>query len=154
MKSLNLSLLGVLAASLLLSGCGGGVDVTVEVPPPPVAAFDLGAKLNGHPLVDVDVFPDEEQTIQVRVGDTLELASSGPVSWETVAGSSAGVPTESGGTLLFEGVAFTETLSTPGRLVLAISADQPLLLPVPVTVYATSLDDYTQTARIDIVVTN
>lgn len=154
MKRLNLSLGCLLVASLFVSGCGGGVDVAVEVPPPPPSAFDIGAKLNGQPLVNVDVLPDEEQTIQVRVGDTLELDSSGPVSWETVAGASAGIPTQSGGTLLFEGVAFTETLSTSGQLVLAISASQPLDVPVPVTVYATSLDDYTQTARIDIVVTN
>ena len=155
MKRLNLSLTCLLITSLFLSGCGGGVDVAVEIPPPPpTAAFDLGAKLNGHPLANVDVFPDEEQTIQLQVFDTLEVDSSGPVSWEIVAGSSAGIPTQSGGTLLFEGVAFTETLSTSGQLVLAISAAQPLAGPVPVTLYATSLDDYTQTARIDIVVTN
>ena len=154
MKRLNLSLTGLLIASFFVSGCGGGVDVAVVVPPPPTAAFDLGAKLNGRPLINVDVFPDEEQTLQVRVGDTLELDSSGPVSWETAAGSSAGIPTQSGGTLLFEGVAFTETLSTSGQLVLAISAGQALVAPVPMTVYATSLDDYTQTARVDIVVTN
>ena len=155
MKRLNVSLIGLLIASILVSGCGGGVDVAVVVPPPPsTAAFDLGAKLNGRPLVNVDVFPDDEQTIQVRAGDTLEIDSSGSVSWETVAGSSAGIPTQSGGTLLFEGVAFTETLSTSDQLVLAISAGQTLFTPVQVTLYATSLDDYTQTARIDIVVTN
>lgn len=155
MKRLNPPLACLLLASLFLSGCGGGVDVAVEVPPPPPSsAFDLGAKLNGQSLANVDVFPDQEQTIQVQAGDTLELDSSGPVAWETVAGSSAGIPTQSGGTLLFEGVAFTETLSTSGQLVLAISASQPLAVPVLVTLYATSLDDGTQTARIDIVVTN
>ena len=155
MTRLNLSLASLLTGTLFIAGCGGGVDVAVEIPPPPPNyAFDLGAKLNGLPLAGVDVFPDDQQTIQVQVGDTLELDSSGRVSWETVAGSSAGIPTQAGGTLLFEGVAFSEIISTSGQLVLAISASQPLAVPVPVTVYATSLDDFTQTARIDILVTH
>ncbi len=153
MQRLNLSLTFLLSASLFVTGCGGGAAVEVATPPP-TAAFDLGAKLNGQSLANIDVFPDDEQTIQVQVGDTLELDSSGPVSWETVAGSSAGIPTQSGGTLLFEGVAITETLSTSGQLVLAISATQSLAAPVPVTLYATSLDDGSQTARVDIVVNN
>ncbi len=154
MRYLGTSLTCVLIASLFVTGCGGGVDVGVVVSPPPTAAFDVGAQLNGHPLAGVDVFPDEQQTIQVVVGDTLELDSSGPVSWETVAGTAAGIPTQTGGTLLFEGVAFTEVVSTPGQLTLAISANQPLAAPVSMTVYATSLDDASQTATFDIVVTN
>jgi len=153
MRQLNFSLACVLVASLFVAGCGGGVDVAVEIPPPPSAAFDIGATLNGQRLAGVDVFPDDDQTIQVQTGDVLELDSSGPVSWETVAGTAAGIPTQSGATLLFEGVAFTETVSTPGQLTLAISASQPLVAPVPITIYATSLDDAYQTARIDIVVT-
>jgi hypothetical protein len=153
MRNIILSLASVLTAGFLLTGCGGGVDVGIAVPPPPSAAFDVGAKLNGYPLANIDVFPGEEQTIQVQTGDVLELDVSGPVFWETVAGSTAGVPTQTGTSVLFDGVAFTETVSTPGQLVLAISASQPLTAPVPLTIYATSQDDALQTARIDIVVT-
>lgn len=154
MRPLNFSLACVLVSTLFVAGCGGGVDVAVEVPPPPPsAAFDIGATLDGQRLAGVDVFPGDDQTIQVQTGDVLELDSSGPVSWEMVAGTAAGIPTQSGATLLFGGVAFTETVSTPGQLTLAISASQPLVAPVPITVYATSLDDAYQTARIDIVVT-
>lgn len=155
MRKFNLPLIAVLAAGLLLSACGGGVEVGVEIPPPPPsAAFDLGAKLNGRWLTNVDVFPDEEQTIQVRVGDVLELDASGPVSWEIVAGTTAGIPTQAGATVLYGGAAFTETVSTTDQLVFAISSAQPLVAPVPLTIYATSLDDAYQTARIDLVVTN
>ena len=153
MRSLTLPLACVLTAGFLLTGCGGGVDVGIDVSPPS-AAFDLGAKLNGYPLTNVDVFPDQDQTIQVQTGDVLEIDASGPVSWETVAGSTAGIPTQSGSTVIFDGVAFTETVSTPGQLTLAVSASQPLTAPVPLTIYATSLDDASQTARIDIVVTH
>jgi hypothetical protein len=154
MRKLNLSLIAVLAAGFVLTACGGGVEVGVEIPPQQQADFDLGAKLNGQWLTNVDVFPDEQQTIQVQVGDVLELDSSGPVAWETVAGNSAGIPTQAGTTVLYGGAAFTETVSTPGQLVFAISSAQPLVAPVPLTIYATSLDDAYQTARIDLVVTN
>jgi len=153
MRYFIVPLASVLTAGLFLTGCGGGVEVGIDVPVTPNAAFDVGAKLNGIPLTSIDVFPDEEQTIQVQTGDVLELDSSGPVSWEMVAGSSAGIPTQTGSSVLFDGVAFTETVSTAGQLVLAVSASQPLTAPVPVTVYATSRDDAWQTARIDIVVT-
>jgi len=155
MRKLNLSLIAVLAAGAVLTACGGGVDVGIEIPPPPPQAnFDIGAKLNGQWLHGIDVYPDDEQTIQVQVGDVLELDSSGPVAWETVAGNSAGIPTQAGATVLYGGAAFTETVSSPGQLVLAISSAQPLVAPVPLTIYATSLDDAYQTARIDLVVTN
>ena len=146
--------LAVLACGLLLTACGGGVDVGVEIPPPPHAAFDVGAKLNGQWLGDVDVFPDDEQTIQVRVGDVLELDASGAVDWETVAGNTAGIPTQAGTTILYGGAAFTESVSTPYQLVFAVSSAQPLPAPVQLTVYATSRDDAYQTARINVVVTN
>lgn len=154
MRKLSLSLLAVVASGFLLTACGGGVDVGIEIPPPPSADFDVGAKLNGQWLHGVDVFPDDEQTIQVQVGDVLELDSSGPVSWETVAGNSAGIPTQAGTTVLYGGAAFTETVSTSGQLVFAISSAQPLVAPVQMTIYATSLHDAYQTARIDLVVTN
>jgi len=152
MRNFLLPLASVLTAGLFLTGCGGGVEVGIDVSPPPSAAFDLGAKLDGQPLAGIDVFPGDEQTIQVQTGDVLELDTSGPVSWETVAGSTAGIPTQTGATVIYQGVAFTETVSTPGQLVLAISASQPLVAPVQMTVYATSLDDAFQTARVDIVV--
>lgn len=157
MRRLPFTLASVLLSTLLVAGCGGGADVGVVVtapPPPPTAAFDVGAQVNGTPLAGVDVYPDDQQTIQVRAGDTLELDSTGPVSWETVAGSTAGVPTQTGGTLLFGGAAFAEAVSSPAQLVFVISASDPLVAPVSVTVYATSLDDPLQVARIDIVVTN
>lgn len=156
MRRLPLTLAGVLLSTLLVAGCGGGAEVGVVVtaPPPPTAAFDVGARVNGERLFGVDVFPDDQQTIQLRVGDTLELDSSGPVSWETVAGPTAGVPTQTGTALLYGGATFTEAVSTPGQLVFDVSAPEPLLDPVSITVYATSLDDALQTARIDIVVTN
>lgn len=153
MRKLLLLPLAVLACGLLLTACGGGVDVGI-VFPPPNAEFDVGAKLNGQWLGGVDVFPDDEQTIQVRVGDVLELDASGAVDWETVAGNTAGIPTQAGTTVLYGGAAFTETVSTPYQLVFAISSAQPLPAPVQLTLYATSRHDAYQTARIDLVVTN
>lgn len=153
MRKLSLSLAGVLLTGVLLTACGGGSVDVVITPPPPSAAFDVGARLNGQRLHGVDVFPDDEQTIQVQTGDVLELDASGPVTWETQAGTAAGIPTQTGGTFLYQGVAFGEAVSTPGQLILSISASQQVLAPVTMTVYATSLDDAYQTARIDIVVT-
>lgn len=154
MRKLSLTLVAVVTSGLLMTACGGGVEVGVEIPPPPNADFDIGAKLNGQRLHGVDVFPDDEQTIQVQVGDVLELDSSGPVYWETVAGNSAGIPTQAGTTVLYGGAAFTEAVSTRDQLVFTISSAQPLVAPVQMTIYATSLHDAYQTARIDLVVTN
>src|ERR1700751_5734092 len=89
---------------LALSGCGGGVDVSVVVPVTPAGPeFDVGAQINGEPIAHLDVFPGETETISVISGDALELDSSGPVDWDFSAGGSADIPAVTGGAIEFEG---------------------------------------------------
>lgn len=137
----------LVSATLLLSGCGGGGS---DNPPPP--NFDIGVLLNGHPVTGVDVFPGDEQTLYVTAGQTFELDSSGPVSWTlVVAGSTiAGA----GNTISYGGATLQEILTTASQFAAITSEDAPLPAPVPITLYATSLDDSSQVARFNIVITN
>jgi hypothetical protein len=139
---------GLLAgAALLLSGCGGGVDYAL---PPP--AFDIGALVAGRPVAGVDVTPGFEQTIYLAIGQSFELDSTAPVAWTVEIGGTtiAG----SGNTIFYGGATIQETLMTTIQFAANTSSAAALATPVPITILATSLDDPSQVARIDLILTN
>ena len=153
MRTLSrLSSAGVLAAGILLAGCGGGVEVGVVVPPDRGPDFDLIALIDGQRLSGVDVFPGETQTVSVVDGDAFELDSSGPVYWDLTAGGSAEVPAAAGSTFVYLGAALNQSSVGNFHLVLAVHSSAPPGSTVPITIYATSQDDPDQYATIQLLV--
>lgn len=138
------------SAALLLSGCGGGGDGGVYSPPP--AAFNVGVLVAGQLVGGGGVLPGYQQTIYLAVGQTFELDSTGPVAWTVVVGGSA-VP-ESGATINYGGATIQELLTTTTHFAANTWAFAPLLVTIPVTLYATSLVDASQIATINLILTN
>jgi hypothetical protein len=155
MPKLNISLACVLLASLLVTGCGGGVEVGVVVPPPDNGPdFDVIAMIDGQRLSGVDVFPGEAQTISVVAGDSFELDSSGPVFWDLSAGNSSDVPASAGSTFIYQGAALNETSVGDSHLVLAVNSSAAPGSSIPITVTVTSKFDHSQFATINLLVSN
>lgn len=155
MFKLNFSLACALVAGLLATGCGGGVEVGVVVPPPDNGPdFDIVAMIDGQRLSGVDVFPGEAQTISVVAGDSFELDSSGPVFWDLSAGNSSDVPASAGSTFIYQGAALNETSVGDSHLVLAVSSSAAAGSSVPITVTVTSKFDQSQFATITLLVNN
>jgi len=155
MRPLKIALAGLLAASAFLAGCGGGVDVSVTVPPPDRGPdFDVIALIDGHRLAGVDVFPGDEETISVVAGDAFELDSSGPVFWDLSAGGSAAVEAHAGDTFVYQGASLNETAVGDGHLVLAVDSTAPAGSSIPITVTVTSRFDPDQVATIHVLVSN
>ena len=120
------------------------------MPPPPV--FDIGLVVGGQPLAGVAILPGVQQTIYLAVGLTFELDSTGPVAWTVVIG---GVPVpERGATIFNGGATIQEVLTTTTHFAAHTYASEPLVAPVQVTLYATSLLDASQVATINLILTN
>jgi hypothetical protein len=145
------------SATLFLTGCGGGsVTVVAEVPPPPPPAFDLVMFANGVQLPGVELFPGEEQTVYLPVGQAFLLDSSGPVAWSAaVAGSPVVLPGVNG-TISYGGATILQTQITnfQFRASTFLTNPIPLPAPVPTVFFATSLNDPHQVAKLNIVLTN
>ena len=154
MRHLKIALVSVLTASLFLTGCGGGAEVDVVVPPDRGPDFDLIALIDGHRLAGVDVFPGEEQTISVVAGDAFELDSSGSVFWDLSAGGSAAVQASAGSTFIYRGASLNETSVGDAHLVLAVDSSAPAGSTIPITVTVTSQFDPGQVATINLLVSN
>ena len=150
MKSIRVYITALLvSATVALSGCGGGGEGDY-VPPPP--AFNIGVLVGGQPLAGVGILPGVEQTIYLPVGQTFELDSTGPVAWAVVIG---GVPVPASGATVFNGGAtIQEVLTTSTHFAAHTYAAQPLVAPVRVTLYATSLLDANQVATINFILIN
>jgi hypothetical protein len=146
------------SASLLLTGCGGGevdvsVDGTIVVPPVQVVAFDLGMFVNGQQLRDVSLLPGQEQNVQIPVGSNFELFTSGPVAWTVVVGGSV-IDAPVGSTIFYGNAAIVQTLITTARFAASTSQQGFLPSPVVVTLIATSLNDRSQEAQVNVALTN
>ena len=152
MLSLKIGLPSVLLASLLLTGCGGGVDVEVAAPPDNNPDFDLIALIDGQRVSGLDVFPGEAQTISVVAGDSFELDASGPVYWDVSAGGSAPVEASAGSTFLYGGAALNETSVGDSHLVLGTSSSAVPGSSIPITITVTSKEDANQVSTITLLV--
>ena len=144
----------LVSATLLLSGCGGGGSIELSgssSPPPP--AFDIIAVVNGSVVPGPSVLPGEVRTLVVRVGSTFLFDSSGDVVYRMVVGGKTIVGY---GNLIDYGNVYIQELitSSPRQYHASTSLKAPLVGPVPITLYATSVHDGNQVARIDIEITN
>lgn len=138
---------------LLIAGCGGGasLDIVVDGSQPP--AFDVIMFANGVRVPSVRLEPGFEQDIELPAGISFELATSGPVGWTVVTGSTVVNPLVNG-TLVYAGINLTPTNITNARY--AANTRRAGLLPAPVVVsfIARSTQDSRQEAQINIVLTN
>jgi hypothetical protein len=156
MRSIKVLLGSLLvSATLLLAGCGGGsvgVGLFVDASSPPPITFDVIMFANGAQVPGVEVVPGEVQTVTLPVGQNFVLDSSDPVAWTLVVGGSTVVG--SGNTIVFGGATIVQTLATHFQTGASTLSSAPLLAPVELTYFATSLDDPHQVARINIILTN
>lgn len=155
MPTLKPGLPAVVLASLFIAGCGGGVDVGVVVAPPDnVPGFDVIALIDGQRVSGVDVFPGESQTISVVAGDSFELDSSGPVSWDVSAGGSTAVAALAGSTFVYRGAALYETSVGDSHFVMGTSSSAPPGSSIPIDITVTSKVDPSQVSTITLLVSD
>ncbi|MET3105329.1 hypothetical protein AAKU67_001077 [Oxalobacteraceae bacterium GrIS 2.11] len=150
----------LLATTLILAGCGGGVaevgvSGTVTVPVVVVPAgpvFDIVAYVNGYQVAGFDALPGDVQTLSIPVNQSFELNSDSSVTWNVFV-NGVEVP-DVNNAIIVGDVTINETSTT--NLLFAGDATSPSYLPAPVqvTLIATSLIDGSQTARINFVITN
>ncbi len=143
----------LISATLLLTGCGGGLAVEVVAVSPPPPAFDLAAATNGRVLPGFQVFPGEAQTITLRAGSSFLIDSTAPVVYNLYAGGTL-IPISDRNLIQYGNAFIQESTLTRVQYGGITSAPIPLLAPVTFTLYATSVYDSNQVARIDIVITN
>jgi hypothetical protein len=132
-----------LAATLLLSACGGG---------DPTVLFDIGIVVAGQPVSGVVVQPGAAQNISISAGQSIELDASEPVQWTLMVGGTA--VTGSGTTVSYQGVNITVTALSASRIALDTYAPFPLSVAVPITLTATSTIDSAQVATVFALITN
>jgi hypothetical protein len=131
----------VLAATLVLAGCGGGADVEVVA-----TNLDIGVTVAGSNLARAS----NGQWLQVAasVGQTIEFDANEPVTWSfSVNGSPLFV---NGTTVDVGGVTITQVQLDPGRVVLQSNFYGPALLPIDVVLVATSSFDSAQVSTIQL----
>jgi hypothetical protein len=147
--------------ALALAGCGGGasvgtdggvgVNIVALVPPPP-PDFQISALVSGLPVARFRLFPGDESTLFIPVGQTFEFDSTRPVVWTLVVGGNA-IPGVNN-TIDFAGVTIQQLAITPNRFVASVYAGRPLASSVPIEIFAASPDDPDSFAKIDVVFTN
>jgi hypothetical protein len=127
----------VLALALPLAGCGGGGDSGV--------AFDIGVLVNGQPFPN-QIIPGPATTVGIGVGQSVELDATEPVVWAFSIGNSPLFL--SGTTVISNGVAIMQTDLSPSRVVVDTAVAGPLVLPLVITLTATSTIDSAQVATV------
>jgi|GEM_PF-1142069 len=144
-----------ICSALILTGCGGGsggVTVSATIPVTTEPAFDIGAKVNGLPVANFDVEPGDNTSITVPVGDSFELDSTDAVYWSVYVN---GTLIQGANNAIDVGNAtLTETLTNAVQFAGYATSEGPLPGPVQLTLVATSQVDSTQTAQINVIVTN
>ncbi len=151
-----------IAATLGLAGCGGGGEVVIDAPPvvvavpvavpvaAPTAAFDIIMFVNGQKIPGVALRPDQEQDVDVPIGNNFELATSGPVAWTVVVGGVI-VQAPTGSVINYGGAEVLPSLITNARYAANTRQAGPMVNPVVVSLIATSLADPRQEAQLNVV---
>lgn len=133
----------VSAAAVLLAGCGGGGGSDNNV------TLGINAIVEGQPVTTV-FEPGSTGTIDVVVGQSIELDANEPVNW---AFSVGGSPLFGDGTTVYyNGLAITETAVSPSRVVIDTTVTGAYASPVTITLAATSTIDAAEVANVDLVV--
>ena len=135
-----------LAASLALAGCGGGGDYGGDYPSSN-RVFDVGAIVNGQTYPTV-FHPGQPGAISILVGQSIELDATEPVVWGF---SVNGSPLfGSGTTVFYQGVSVTQSFLNPSRVVIDTALVGPAVLPIFITLSATSTIDAAQVAVVNL----
>ena len=129
-----------LAATLGLAGCGGGGD-----------SVDLGVQVvvGGRPAGSAFV-PGQHGSVAIAAGQSIELDASEPVAWVFMIGNSPLFG--NGATVIYDGLAITQTALSPSRVVIDIAVVGPRSAPVVITFSATSTIDAAQVAVVDLII--
>ena len=133
-----------LAASLAVAGCGGGGDSDYGSS---TRVFDVGAVVNGQPYPTL-FYPGQPSTISILVGQSIELDATEPVVWGFSV--NGGPLFGSGTTVIYQGVSVTQSFLNPSRVVIDTALVGPALLPVFITLTATSTIDAAQVAVVNL----
>ena len=134
--------LGLLVASIGLTGCGGGyVDGTVGID-----VVVQGQVVDGWsaPVGGVE-------RVSLRVGQSLQLDAGEPVTWTMVAGGTA---FPGNATIYYGGAYITQTLVGSRRLAVDTSSPYQLPATVPVRFTAVSTYDGALVTVVDVLISN
>jgi hypothetical protein len=134
-----------LTASLMLSACGGGGDVSLP------ADFNIGVTVGGQFVGQTPVAPGGSLDLAIHVGQSLILDAGEPVVWTLLVGGSA---VSGGAQVFFAGADITATTLNPSKVALDTSAAFPLRASIPITLVATSTFDSVQVATVNLLITN
>lgn len=136
--------LAVCGSALLLGGCGGGGDAGSND-----GTLEINAVVADQPLGTTFV-PGVVGSIDLSAGQTIELDASEPVDW---AFSVDGGPLFGNGTtVLYGGLALTETAVSSSRVVLQTRVTGGYVSPVTITMTATSTLDAAAVATVRLIV--
>lgn len=145
-----------ICSAMLLTGCGGGgsvgVSADIGVVGTPAPAFDIGAQVNGLGVANFNVEPGDTESITVPNGSSFELDSNDAVYWTVYVNGVA--VSGSNNTVVVGNATITETLTNGVQFAGYATSQGYLPAPIQVTLVATSQFDSTQTAQIDLVITN
>lgn len=135
-----------IAASLALAGCGGGGDYgggnssSGHV-------FDVGAVVGGQPYPTL-FYPGQPGVVSILVGQSIQLDATESVVWGF---SVNGSPLfGSGTTVIYQGVSVTQSFLNPSRVVIDTALVGPAVLPIFITLSATSTYDAAQVAVVNL----
>lgn len=135
--------LTLLAAAASLSACGGGGDESVTL--------DIGILVGGVVVSGSPVYSGGQRSVTIYAGQSIELDANEPVYWTLVVGGSGVVGSV---TVVYAGLAVTQTEISDSRIVVDTSSRFGLANPVPMTLIATSTIDSAQVVTVDVLVTN
>ena len=135
--------LTILALAASLSACGGGGDAFVS--------FDVGVRVGGVVVSGPPVSSGSHRSITMYAGQSIELDANEPVYWTLLVGGGSVVGSV---TVVYAGLAITQTAISRSRIVVETSSRFGLISPVPMTLIATSTIDSAQVATVDVLVTN
>ncbi|MEX8520741.1 MAG: hypothetical protein AB3X44_19735 [Leptothrix sp. (in: b-proteobacteria)] len=131
----------VLAAlTLTLAACGGGGSGSLDV-----------AVVVGGRTVDTVNQGGQASTINVPVGQSIELDASEPVVWTLYVGNTS---ISGNSTVFYGGVEVQVTALTASRVAIDTYSSYALTQSVPITMVATSTYDSAQVATAYIYITN
>lgn len=132
----------VLAAlTLTLAACGGGGGS---------GSLDVAVVVGGR-TVDTVNQGGQASTINVPVGQSIELDASEPVVWTLYVGNTA---VSGNSTVFYGGVEVQVTALTASRVAIDTYSSYALTQSVPITMVATSTYDSAQVATAYIYITN
>lgn len=132
--------------AVAVAGCGGGGDNGGGYSSSS-RGFDVGAVVNGQPYPTL-FYPGQTGSISILVGQSIELDATEPVVWGF---SVNGSPLfGSGTTVIYQGVSVTQSFLNPSRVVIDTTLVGPAVLPVFITLSATSTIDAAQVAVVNL----